>query len=351
MKKRFLITLLSVCFMAAAGCSLEQPAERSIGETVEVSKETEESVEETREKNTEEAAEKNTEEWSANSLKKGLMTVIDHDKTYNASVSSEEDARKVIASYGEMQRKKYDNPEVKEIEKKIETEFDIAAVTLGEIDIETANDVYKACQYAFNTYPELMGTLTDLTLGNIASNETALTRTIEFVSNHNQIPYVIKREIILNANSFLVREKLLASCKYQEETGFWPKNADISMIVVHELGHHLLDNYIASECGFKGNYVTEDNYNNYMAYIEEQLAYKQSIAKQIMANAYKKWCETNEGTEEEFRESISGYALGKQGDGGISYTETFAEAIADLYANGENAAPASKLIVEEITQK
>ena len=38
---------------------------------------------------------------------------------------------------------------------------------LGEMDPETAMDVYNACEYMFTTYPEIKGTLTNLTIGNL----------------------------------------------------------------------------------------------------------------------------------------------------------------------------------------
>lgn len=300
---------------------------------------------------TDETAAGSTEEgeetgWSPSSLRNGLTTSIEYDKRYNAVVGSAEDALKIVKMYGDMQKETYDNPAVSAIEAQMETEFDIAYVALGEIDEATAQDIYTAFQYMYQTYPQLQGTLTDFTLGNITWNAMAQTRTYEFVTNYEQVPIVLKREIIINAASFLNREALLSSCSYNEETGFWPSNTSVSMIIVHELGHHLLDVHNSSLHGFSGNYVTEETNDAYRAYAQEGLAWSQEEVKRIMAAAYEKWATDHQGSEEDFRGSISGYAKGIQDDGGISYTETFAEAVADIYANGENAAQASKLIVE-----
>lgn len=286
--------------------------------------------------------------WSPSSLKDGLTTAIEYDKRYNAVVGSPEDAIRVIKMYGDMQKENYNNPAISAIESQMESEFDIAYVALGEIDEATANDIYQGFKYMYATYPELQGTLTDFSLGNFSWDAMAQTRTYEFVTNADKVPIVLKREIVINAADFLNRDALLESCKNNEQTGFWPKNASVSMIVVHELGHHLLEVHNATIHGFSGCYVTEENVDAYRAYAQEGLSWSQEEIKRIINAAYTEWSKTNEGSEEAFRASISDYAKGVQSDGGISYTETFAEAVADIYANGDNAAPASRLILSSM---
>ena len=48
---------------------------------------------------------------------------------------------------------------------------------------------------------------------------------------------------------------------------------------------------------------------------------------------------------DEFRGSISKYAVAKDGEGNYIYDETIAEAFHDCYLNGDDAQLASKLIV------
>lgn len=291
------------------------------------------------------ATETPTPTWSPSSLKEGLITKIEYDKKYNAVVNSAEDAMTVIKMYGDMQKANYSNPAISAIEAKMEKEFEIGYVALGEIDEETAKEIYDGFAYMYKKYPELQGTLTDFSLGNFTWSAMAQTRTFEFISNAGSTPIVLKREIIISASSFLNRDALVSGCKYNEETGFWPKNASVSMIIVHELGHHLLDVHDAKLHGFTGNYVTDANLEAYRNYTSENLSYNQDEIKRIIGQAYAAWSKDNKGSEEDFRASISEYAKGIQQDGGISYTETFAEAVADIYANGENAALASKLIL------
>ena len=51
---------------------------------------------------------------------------------------------------------------------------------------------------------------------------------------------------------------------------------------------------------------------------------------------------------DDFRASISKYAIAKDGTGAYIYDETIAEAFHDYYLNGDNAVLASKLIMEEL---
>lgn len=95
-------------------------------------------------------------------------------------------------------------------------------------------------------------------------------------------------------------------------------------------------------------YITEENEDAYSQYITNGLSYNQTIEKEIVALAYEKWQSEygHSGTEEEFCGSISEYAKGLQADGGVSYGETFAEAVADIYIHGEDAVDASKALLE-----
>ena len=296
--------------------------------------------------------------WSARQLRKGLETAVEYDGKYNSYISSPEEARKAIREYGELQREKYSNPKVEEIELEMEKEFGLCAVNLGEMDEATAEDVRRAFSYMYETYPQLHGTLTNFTVGNFygqSASYTALTRNQVFIIHEvdGEFPYVVKYEIILNAAKFFDRGKMLAECERQVADGYWPENTDISSIVVHELGHQLLNVYAMDQYGLEEAwYITEQNADAYSMYVTDSLADNQTVAAELEKRAYGLWQEAygNTGTVEQFRESISLYARGLQPDGGISYGETFAEAVADVYLNGENAADASRAMVEALEE-
>lgn len=292
----------------------------------------------------------------------GPRTGIKHDQLYAGSVPDEKTALNLITQYGEMQRERYDNTVVADIEKRLQQDYSIASVNLGEIDLETAKDIEQGIRYMFDTYPVMKGSLNTFSLANLQGREggyIALTQTVDFiVENDEGIPKVVRNEIILNANKWLSKDQMMDMCKENVESGYWCKNADNpSKIIVHELGHQLLNVIRAKEYGFVSSLdtnvymptlLTEANKESYLQYYWAGTALNQEIEKQLMADAYDAWKSSgNKGSEEDFRLSISKYANGIKSDGGISFHETFAEAVADVYCNGENASAASKAIMEQ----
>lgn len=291
-------------------------------------------------------------DWTAESLRDGLLTVIAYDKRYEARIEDEEAARQAIREYGKRQRQQYFNPAVVEIELRMEEEYDLLAVNLGEIEEETAKDIEAAFSYMYETYPQLRGSLTNLTLGNFdgkRAGNIALTQNAEFIlsGDPGTYPFVVKYEIILNGAKFRNRDKLLKECALQVQQGYWPEGSNITSIVVHELGHQLLNTIAIEQFDLRDAcFITEENGDAYSRYVTDSLSVNQTVGKSVMECAYDVWKSEygHTGSEEDFRRSISDYAAGIQEDGGISYGETFAEAIADIYLNGEQAADASQAI-------
>ena len=296
--------------------------------------------------------------WSIESLKKGRITAIEHNKLYSACIRDKSAAEEELVLFGEEQREKYDNPKVSAIEKWMQEEYRIFAVNLGEMDEDTAKDVERAFAYMYERYPELYGKLTNVTLANpdgFSSGHLAITEMKEYIINgeYAVCPFVVKHQILLSASAFLKREELLKKCEENVLSGYWPKDADISAIVVHELGHQLLNAYAMQVFEFEDiYYITDQNDAQYAAYLTDFTKMNQTVPKEITKQAFERWREEYpEEDYEAFCASISGYAMGIQKDGGISYTETVAEAITDVYLHGDAAAPASKMIEETLTQK
>lgn len=292
-----------------------------------------------------------TDGWTPDSLKVGRITAIDHLVQYNANPKTIADAENELKAYGEEQRKKYDNPTIKVIEKRIENESGIFAVNLGEMDEETALDIEKAVKYMFERYPQLKGNLTNITLANLdsfTSGHIAITQNREFIINGEitVTPYVLKHEIVLAAAYFLRRDILLKTCEDGVAKGHWPKGMNVSAIIVHELGHQVLNVYAMKNFGFEHPYyITDDNEDAFSQYVTDSLKVNQTVSKSVVDNAYEDWLSKNQGKSyEDFCLEISGYATGVQDDGGISYPETVAEALTDIYLNGDNASEASKCI-------
>ncbi len=285
-------------------------------------------------------------------------TAIHYQVVYNMEITSVDMAAAAIAEEGRRQRANYDNPEVEAIEHRMEEEFGIFAVNLGEMSLETAEAVYDGFSYMYKKYPCLQGSLTNLTLGNMG-NKTggtmARTDRMAFVVNgdYGQCPFVEKYYIVLNARAFLDDEELEKTCRQLAESGYWPEGADVSSILVHELGHQLQNVIVQKKFGLKcPYYITEENVDAFSLYNTDRLSPGDNTTEKILNKAYERWQEVygNRGEYEEFVRSISDYAMGDEKKGKYSASETFAEAVADVYLNGENAADASKAITEIIDE-
>ena len=126
----------------------------------------------------------------------------------------------------------------------METAYGILAVNLGEIDVQTAEEIEQAFAYMYARYPVLQGTLTNLTLGNFPTEQAsviAMTDYREFIINGEFAtrPTVVRYESVLNAAKFRNRDQLLKNCRDSVKNGYWPEGMDITALIVHELGHQL----------------------------------------------------------------------------------------------------------------
>lgn len=283
-------------------------------------------------------------------------TAIHYQVVYNMEVTSASMAADAIAEEGRRQRENYDNPAVEAIELKMEEEFGIPAVNLGEMSEDTAGEVYRGFAYMYEKYPCLQGSLTNLTLGNMGNKTggtVALTDRMEFIVNgdYGNFPFVEKYYIVLNARVFLDDKKLWKACKDMAESGYWLEGASPSSILVHELGHQLQNVIVQKKFGLDcPYYITEENADAFGLYNADRLSTEDNTTEDILNRAYERWREVygNRGGYEEFVQSISGYAFRDEKEDKYSPSETFAEAVADVYLNGEGAADASRAVTDVI---
>lgn len=283
-------------------------------------------------------------------------TAIHYQVVYNMEITSADMAAAAIAEEGRKQRANYDNPGVEAIELRMEEEFGIFAVNLGEMSEGTAEAVYDGFSYMYEKYPCLRGSLTNLTLGNMGNRTggtVAQTDRMAFIVNggYGKCPFVEKYYIVLNARVFLDDEGLGKTCEELSESGYWPEGSDISSILVHELGHQLQNVIVQKKFGLEcPYYITEENADAFGLYNTDRLSPEDNTTEEILNSAYERWRKVygNSGEYEEFVKSISDYAMGDEKEGKYSASETFAEAVADVYLNGNNAADASKAVTEII---
>lgn len=296
-------------------------------------------------KKTEEAG--NLQETGTGSRQK---TVIVYDNVYKRAVSGKKEAKQAIAQEAASQRNMYENPGIRELEARMEEEYGIFQVTLGEMEQEMAEKVESAFSYMYKNYPVLQEKLTNVTLGNIETDSVALTRYRDFILPEKGIyPMVMKHEIVLNARDFLNKNRMDNLIRKSVSQNHWMEGMNIEALVVHELGHVLVNEIRMERYGLRDfYYITEENQEAFAFYNTDILAANQTTARELLERAYDIYEGKEQMSFEEACESISGYAKGIQPDGGISFEETCAEAVTDLYLNQESANGFSICILKEM---
>ena len=246
--------------------------------------------------------------------------------------------------------------EIKQIENNIENNYGITAVNLCEMDVTFAKEIENVAAYIYNNYPTARGRITNLTLANVdkgASYMAAFMPVFTFVTSNtnSSYPLGIKTQIILNAKFFLKPSKVQTSATYGAASGYFPKNATRSSTVAHEFGHYL--SYVAMMNYYKTDnltFVRTDNAAKLNSVYDDFAV--GSFSNMVIKKAYEKYQKDYNGklSYDDFRGSISKYALAKNASGAYIYDETIAEAFHDCYLNGDSAQLASKLIMEALNE-
>ncbi len=243
------------------------------------------------------------------------------------------------------------------IENQIINNYGVVAVNLCEMNEEFANEIKNVVAYIYNNYPTARNYLTNITLANVDSGSSymaAFMPIFTFVTSNTGSGYPVgsKTQIILNASYYLNPNRIANSASYGSKTGYFPPNATRSSTVAHEFGHYLsyiaLLNYYDSG---KLNYVTTGQASKlYNVYDDFNSG---NFSRILLEEAYEEYVKVygNNLTFLGFRESISKYAVAKDNTGSYIYDETIAEAFHDCYLNGNNAKPASRMIMKVLNTK
>lgn len=285
---------------------------------------------------------------------KGETSVIYDNQYLGQTILKSTDEVKFFVGLDKDNNKRNCTEEIKMIEANIEANYGILAVNFCELDIEFARELENVAAYIYNTYPTARGKLTNITIANVDKNATymaAFMPIFTFVTSNtsSQYPLGIKTQIILNAKYFLNASKIESSVSYGAKSGYFPPNATRSSAVAHEFGHYL--SYVAMMNYYKADNLTFVRADNAALLMDVYNDFGSGdFSNKLVKAAYKKYTDNYGGTLDYtgFRESISKYAVAKNGNGAYIYDETIAEAFHDCYLNGDNAVLASKLIVEEL---
>lgn len=292
-----------------------------------------------------------------NSQKNSYSTVIIYDNVYNGvTINNDLDALTLISEDSTSQKNNCPN-EIKQVEDEIINTYGITAVNLCEMDVNFAQELENVFKKIYEEYPYARGFITNLTLVNGSmSNDyiAAFMPVFTFATSNttSTYPWVIKTQVLLNTTYFLNKERLNDATSISSNTGHFPKNSTIYSPLAHELGHYL--SYLAMMKYYQINsilLIDNDKISTFYDLIADFEKGKYSLT--MITEAYEKYKrDTNTILSlDEWRGTISNYAVAKNNNGGYIYDETIAESFHDVYLNGENASDASKYIVNILKEK
>ena len=290
--------------------------------------------------------------------KKGKYSiVIIYDNIYTGvKIDNNKDAYDLIVKDSVSQKNNCPK-EIKVIEDDIIHKYNITAVNLCEMDVEFAKELENALDKIYTEYPSIKGYITNLTLVNASLSDNyiaAFMPAFNFATSNTSstYPWVIKTQILLNTSYFLNEERLEAFVASGSSSGHFPPNATKYSPIVHELGHYLSFLAMMNSYDINSILLIDNNNINTFYKLYDDFA-KGGYSYKIIEEAYNNYKnDTNTLLSiDEWRGTISDYALAQDNSGNYIYDETIAEAFHDIYLNDSNAQDASKYIVNVLKQK
>ncbi len=303
----------------------------------------------------------NFENTSNNYNYNSNSTVIKYDNVYyGVTIETKKDADELIKE-DSINQKNNCPSKIQEIENEMISKYNITAVNLCEMDYEFAKELISVIDKIYKEYPGARGYLTNLTLKRanegVATEDATIAAFMPafpftYANTSSQLPSVIKTQVLLNDSYFLNEKKLEKSTDYSSKEGWFPKNSNKLAPLAHELGHYI--SYLAmmkSKNIDSTLIIDEKEYDKFYDLLKDFSVgtFSLSLLQEAYGN-YKK--DTNSNISfDDFRRTISIYAMAKDENGNYIYDETIAEAFHDVYLNGDNATLASIYIVRVLKQK
>lgn len=296
---------------------------------------------------------------NTNSNTKGKYTTcIVYDNVYEGvKISNKTDAIKLIEKDSVSQKDSCPE-EMAKIEKEIVDKYSITAVNLCEMDVDFARELGNVFGKIYTDFPAARGSITNFTLvNNISGMQNAIAAfipmfTFATANTDSSYPWVIKTQIVLNSSYFLNTDRLQSSVTMSSDAGHFPKNTTIYSPVAHELGHYL--SFLAMMKYYSADSIllidSDSTKVLYSLFVDFQ---KGDHSLKLITEAYEKYKKDTNSTMglDEWRGTISQYALAKDNNGEYIYDETIAESVHDVYLNGDNASEASKYIYAVLKEK
>ncbi|MBR2705245.1 MAG: zinc ribbon domain-containing protein [Clostridia bacterium] len=293
---------------------------------------------------------------SSNGTQK-TQTDIEVDHFYYVDLPNEQAADELIKKDSEDQKGTTSN-EIKQIENQIIRDYKVKAVNLGEMDVDTARGISNAFKYIYDNFPGARNMLSNISIGNMSISQNSVLAYFgphEFAvskSSATGYPKSVKTLMCLNSRYFLNPSLLQQAVEQSSKAGHFPKNVSKYAVVVHESGHFLTLVATMKKYGLDTvNFIDSSSVDKYIKVLQDWNSYEEplSILNEAYENYKKKY--NDNISFDEFRASISGYAMQTDKSGKPIYHETVAEAFHDYYTNGQNSAKASIEIVQVLMQR
>lgn len=285
-------------------------------------------------------------------------TVIITDNTYSGvKIGNINDAYELIVK-DSVNQKESCSAETKNIENEMIENYNITAINLCEMDAGFAKELGNVFKKIYDEYPSVRGYITNLSLVNVSLADgniiAAFMPIFNFATSDSSstYPWIIKTQVLLNTRYFLNPNMLELSVKDCSNTGHFPPNSTIYSPVAHELGHYL--SFLAMMKHYQMNSILLiDNKNVDTLYKLQSDFGKGDYSLIMITKAYENYKKDTNTTLsiDDWRATISNYAVNKDNSGNYIYDETIAEAFHDVYLNGENAKDASKYVVSVLKKK
>ena len=286
-------------------------------------------------------------------------TSIVHDNKYEISgVKSVSEAQKLISKDSTDQKVNCPN-QIISIEDKLIKNFDITAVNFCEMDSNYSSQIEDVVKKIYKDFPSVRGYLTNMTIINLPKDATSSRIIAQFMpifvfaesKTNTTLPWIIKTQLQLNSRYFLNLKLLETAVRESTNSKHFPPNSNIYSPIAHELGHYI--SFIAMIKYYKlDNIIIYDFHNSntinevYSDFAEGDFSL--SLLKEAHANYEKA---KGKMDFDEWRASISGYAVAKDNNGKYIYDETIAEAFHDVFVNGDKANEASKYIYKLLQER
>ena len=299
----------------------------------------------------------NTNQTNSSQRKNKYKTVIITDNTYSGvKISNDYDALELISKDSNEQKESCPL-EIKEIEDQIIKNYGITAVNLCEMDVDFAKEVANVFEVIYKEYPNVRGNLTNLTLINASMSDgyiAAFMPVFNFATSDSSsgYPWVIKTQVLLNTTYFLNTTRLESAVIDSSNSGHFPPNTTKYSPVAHELGHYL--SFLAMMRHYDVDsilLIDGSNVDELYKLYEDFASGEFSLA--MIEEAFNNYKKNNNTTLslDEWRATISNYAVAKDNSGEYIYDETIAEGFHDVYLNGDNAQEVSKYVVDVLKKK